>query len=282
MRNVLIDKDREAEFWQNGFVIVPLLTSKEVADLRDFFKSYTSNTPSSIGTRNNTYELSFFDNDIDRKKFLFKSLNDYLRSKFDKYLDGYEPIIINMFDKAKDMGEVPVHQNWTFVDEDVARSVSLWIPLQDVSHENGTLEVVPGTHDNFHKYRGPNIPWIFENITSNIKEKFMTPLELTAGQAAIIDDSILHYSAENKTEQPRMAIQIILKPVDVPAIHYYYDAAKGALEIFEADTEYFFNMDVTKRPGQLKKLSEIPYKHKPIKEDDLISFISQHEENFQK
>ncbi len=56
---------------------------------------------------------------------------------------------------------MPIHQNWTFVDEDKFTSVSVWVPLCDVSRFNGTLEVVPKTHNTLTKYRSPSIPWVF-------------------------------------------------------------------------------------------------------------------------
>ena len=276
MRRVLKDDRLEDEFAKNGFVVVDFLTHDEAATARRFYEEYSVKRESSIGKRDNSYELSFFDNDLEKKKFIFNFLNDYFCGKWSKYLNNYEALVTNMFDKAKGLGEVPVHQNWTFVDEDKGRSVSVWIPLQDVNHENGTLEVVPGTHANFHKYRSPTIPWVFENITTQIKEKYMLPLELKVGQAAIIDDSILHYSSENKTDNPRVAIQLILKPADMPAIFYYFDKANEKLEVFQANKDFFFDLDVVNRPSNLKLLDTIPYRHHPITEVELAKFIQQH------
>ncbi len=279
MKNVFKDASMEAEFQNQGYVTFPLLSQDEIEQLRNFYFTYAAPMAQSIGKRNNTYELSFFDSDTARKEFIFKRLNELLSHKWEKYLDEYEPIVLNMFSKEKDKGEVPVHQNWTFVDETKFRSVSLWIPLQNVSRENGTLEVVPGTHDNFHLFRGPNVPWIFENITAQLKEKYMQPLQLQAGEVAVIDDSILHFSSENKTSQPRIAIQAILKPKAAPSLVYFLNAEKNALDVFEASPEYFMNIDVTKPPIHLFKKSTVAYKHAPITEADLQNFIAHHEKS---
>lgn len=279
MKNVLKDSLLEAEFLAKGFITVSLFSAEEIASLRQFYYSYAVPMAESIGKSDNTYELSFFDNDTERKKFIFEKLTEMLKQKWEQYLDEYEPLVLNMFSKEKGKGEVPVHQNWTFVDETKFRSVSLWIPLQDVSHENGTLEVVPGTHDNFHLFRGPNVPWIFENITTQIKDKYMLPLNLKAGQAAIIDDSVLHYSSENKTDKPRIAIQAILKPKEATAQVYFFSDAKEELEVFEANPHFFMNIDVAQVPRHLKKLKSIPYTHQPITEKDLLQFIARHEES---
>lgn len=281
MKNVFRDPQLEEEFLSKGFVTLPLFTTEEIAELRQFYYNYSAPMADSIGKRNNTYELSFFDNDSDRKKFIFEKLTEMLKEKWEQYLDDYEPIVLNMFSKEKGKGEVPVHQNWTFVDETKFRSVSLWIPLQDVSHANGTLEVVPGTHDNFHLFRGPNVPWIFENITTQIKDKYMQPLNLSVGEAAVIDDSVLHYSSENKTDEPRIAIQAILKPKAATAQVYFLNDAKNGLNVFEATPDYFMSIDVTQAPVHLRKIQSIPYTHQPITENDLLKFIERHEESIQ-
>lgn len=44
---------------------------------------------------------------------------------------------------------------------------------------------------------------------------------MKAGEAVCFDDSLLHYTGPNKTDQPREAIQLVVKPKEAPARFYY-------------------------------------------------------------
>ena len=63
------------------------------------------------------------------------------QKRVDEYLNDYTPIIANYIRKKEGGGEVPLHQNWAFVEEDKFTSVSIWVPLVDSNEENGTLQM---------------------------------------------------------------------------------------------------------------------------------------------
>ena len=70
------------------------------------------------------YDLSFLlqvqniKHDCARKYHLFHEV-------LAETLVDYEPLIVNLFFKEPGKGEVPIHQNWTFVDESQYTSVSI-------------------------------------------------------------------------------------------------------------------------------------------------------------
>jgi ectoine hydroxylase-related dioxygenase (phytanoyl-CoA dioxygenase family) len=175
-----------------------------------------------------------------------------------------------MFNKQPGTGEVPVHQNWTFVDEDYHTSVSVWIPLCDVSRKNGTLEVIPGTHLNISKYRGPTIPWAFESMENLLKDKYMQALELTKGQISILDDAIIHFSADNHSNAERPTIQLILKPKKSKAIHYHTtDIQSGMLKKYEVDASFFMNFDMNTKEINAPLVETISFTPPLMTEEDL-------------
>jgi ectoine hydroxylase-related dioxygenase (phytanoyl-CoA dioxygenase family) len=97
-----------------------------------------------------------------------------------------------------------------FADERKYSTVSIWCPLVDSFEENGTLQVVPGSHKRFGEVRGPMIPWELENIKHEIIKDYLVPLNIKAGNAIVLDDSIVHYSAINKTNDLRLLFSSFL------------------------------------------------------------------------
>ena len=273
MRRTLLDDKLQAQFESEGFVTVDLLTPSETEEVIALFKSLQSEKQERNHDHDNTYDLSFFESHEYKRK-VFDTINAYFKDKVGRFLDNYKPHITNMFDKEPGTGEVPVHQNWTFVDEDKFRSVSVWIPLTDVSHENGTLEVIPRSHRFLSKVRGPSIPWMFNDIMSPVK-KYMEPFNLKVGQVAIIDDAVLHYSSENHTEGTRPAIQLIMIPQEAPGVYYYKDPNETGdrMEVFEATPKYFLSIDVRSRPENLKSLGHVNYPLRNLSEEEFAQCV---------
>lgn len=275
VRPVLKNSSLDAQFMKEGFVVVDFLNQHQIDELSGIVDELRNDLSSSDFNTETSYKLSFFNADESFRKKVFDKISEYCQPFIDKYLDSYEPLMINTFDKEPGTGEVPVHQNWTFVDEEVCRSVSVWIPLVDVSRENGTMEVVPRTHLDVSATRGPLIPWAFAELIEPIKEAYMVPLNLSLGQAAIIDDAIIHYTSQNDTPVVRSAVQIIAKPKEAKAIHYHRPSDDAEhLEVFEVNTSFFQRFSMYSRPDGVPKIAEIPYRHKPLLRGDLDELVS--------
>lgn len=275
MRLTLKDQKLQNEFDATGYVVVDLFKPSEITELKALLADLESERAGTGLNMETSYKLSFFSDSPAYRKKVFDRVGSFCQPFVDRFLDNYEPLMVNTFDKEPGTGEVPVHQNWTFVDEEAYRSVSVWIPLVDVTRENGTMEVVPGSHLGVSAFRGPLIPWVFVDMIDTLKEKYMVPLNLKAGQAAIIDDAILHYTSQNETEKVRGTVQIIAKPKEATAIHYHRPSEDAQhLEVFEADSSFFQRFQMYTRPEGIPKLAEIPFEHRPLDEKRLRSITT--------
>lgn len=258
----------QGRFEEYGYVVVDLFGAEEIEVLKGILRSLEKEKEGTGLNLKTNYKLSFFSDSAEYRKLVFDRVGSFCQPFLDRFLDDYHPLMVNTFDKEPGTGEVPVHQNWTFVDEEVYRSVSVWIPLTDVTRENGTMELVPRSHKNVSAYRGPLIPWVFSHMVDVLKDKYMVPLNLKAGQVAIIDDAILHYTSENDTETVRSTVQVIAKPKDATAIHYHRPSEDAQhLEVFEVNSDFFQRFQMYTRPEGVPKLAEIPYEYEPITED---------------
>jgi len=182
-------------------------------------------------------------------------------------------VILYYIRKKSDTGEVPLHENWAFADEKKCTTISIWCPLVDSTIENGTLQVVPGSQKRFGEYRGPMVPWELDDIKQEIIDKHLVPLETKAGNCVVLDDSIVHYSAINKTEGLRLAIQLICVPSEEPSIHYHLDYQNNPNEIkvLEVKDDLYMEFNPWKKPENVKVIDTIPFRNTRITEEEFIA-----------
>jgi hypothetical protein len=280
MRRVFNDDALNAQFVRDGFVQVPFITPAEVAELKQlFFDTLPSSggqiTTEETGVENSrlvTYDFTFIDKNPDYKQMVFDIITERFKMRMNELLADYRPIIANYIRKMSDNGEVPLHENWAFADERKCFTVSIWCPLVDSTVENGTLQLVPGSHKRFGEVRGPMIPWELDNIKNEIIEKHLMPLETKAGDCVILDDSIVHYSAMNRTEGLRLAIQLICIPAEMPSIHYHMDpsVSQDHVDVLEVDVPFYMQFNPWKKPEGAKKLRTIPHTTNFIDEAEFV------------
>lgn len=283
MREVFFDKSLEKSFQENGYVQIPFLNQSEVELLKNNFfalvkESGGINVPGEfLGNPDYevTYDFTFIDKNIQYKKDTFKAINAVFEPIYSKILNNYKPIIGNFIRKQHQKGEVPLHQNWAFADEMKCSTVSIWVPLVNSTVNNGTLQVVPKSHKKFGKHRGPMVPWELENIKTQIIQNHLIPLETKAGDCVILDDSIVHYSAPNQTNDLRLTIQLILIPEELPSIHYHMNPAKATdkIEVLEVDHEFYMQFNPWKLPENEKSIRTIPFKFQELNEQQFVEAL---------
>ncbi len=261
----------QASFRKDGFIVLDMLSEAEFDSLRLLVRDLHLEGQATASNQDTSYRLSFFSDSAEYRKKIFDEVSNFVQPFLDRYLCAYHPLMVNIFNKEPHTGEVPVHQNWTFVDETVYRSVSVWIPFVDVTRENGTMELVRGSQDGVSGQRGPLIPWAFSHMVDVLKQRYMEPLNLRAGQVAIIDDAIIHYTSENNTSSDRMTVQIIAKPRGARALHLHRPHPDADhLEVFEVDSGFFQRFQMYNRPEGVFKLAEVPFAYVTLSEDQLI------------
>lgn len=285
MRKVFNNQDLESKFQKDGYVSVPFITAEEVAALKQkFFDTLKTSggqiTREETGVQDSrlvTYDFTFIDKNPDHKKEVFDIITSFFEKKMNELLANYRPIIANYIRKMPQQGEVPLHENWAFADEKKCATVSIWCPLVDSTTQNGTLQVVPGSHKRFGEIRGPMIPWELDNIKNTIIEKYLVPLETKAGDCVILDDSIVHYSAPNLTNELRLAIQLICIPSEMPSIHYHLDIQKQPqnVQMLQVDDEFYMSFNPWKKPENAHCLKHIPYESKMLNEEEFLLRMQQ-------
>lgn len=283
-RRIFNDDKLEAQFQKDGYVSIPFISKEEVEELKQKFFDTLPNSGGQItadetgveGGNAITYDFTFIDKNPQYKRKVFDIITEYFKPHYDKILADYTPIIANYIRKKSDAGEVPLHQNWAFADERKCTTVSIWCPLVDSTVENGTLQVVPGSHKRYGEFRGPMVPWELDGIKNEIINKHLVPLETKAGDCVVLDDSIVHYSAINKTPGLRLTIQLILIPSDFPSLHYHMDSSvPNKIKVLEVDNDFYMEFNPWAKPGNVKLVEEIDYQSRMIDEEEFIARMKQ-------
>ncbi len=134
-----------------------------------------------------------------------------------------------IFGKPANSGkETPWHQDGEYYPIRPLEVLTIWIPLDDVTPDNGPMRFIPGSHKNRTLY---SHNWIEgDDLTINLAcdpehfdESTAEDLILEAGQASFHDVYMIHGSRANRTDRRRAAFIVRLMPATS-----YYDHALGA------------------------------------------------------
>lgn len=160
--------------------------------------------------------------------------------------------------------ELAAHQDWTIVDENEAIAVNCWVPLCDVNEQNGALQILPGSHYPKHPVlRAPTLPFFFSGNDDLVLQE-LESMNVKAGTAVILNQSVIHYSPPNMGENIRKAITAGVKNAGAQMHFHYKIPGENSLEVFEEDDDFLirfdnFIEDIALRPKLGKSVGLIPY-----------------------
>ena len=276
MRRLFHDDNLQSQFDKDGYVNIDFMAPREIGDLINLYdgvKKYEKKEKKNMPT---DFDCTFFFSDLEYRKRVYDTFGSFFQTKLEKLLVDYKYLIINIYDKPPGgIGEVPVHMDWSFVDESEYTSVSVWVPLHDVNRKNGTLELIKGSHK-LQPYRHQKIPYLFDGLWDKLTSKYLTPQNLRAGQICIFDSSIIHWSDNNHSNKMRTAIQLVMAPEEAPVHLYYKDPGKKAkkLEKFIVDAEFYMNFHVDGKPESSRSCGFVEYKTKRWTEKEMVKKIA--------
>src|SRR5436190_191736 len=238
MRPILADVELQNQFLSRGYVKVPLLSGSEVDYLLEQLAKLRPDDNFAPDRPYATYHCSFLDTNLEYKRQTFDLIRPVFAPHIDRHLIDYRLLNSNFYVKPPGTGEFVVHQNWPAITDLADTTVTIWCPLGDVVESNGAIQVVEGSHKIVPHIEAPNSSPYFENFTDALIDKYLKPVPMSAGEALVFDDSLIHWSARNTSDQPRIAIQALCIPIDAtPAFFCKTDDTQ--FELIHADSEFF-------------------------------------------
>lgn len=112
---------------------------------------------------------------------------------------------------------VPWHQDASFWSLSPARTVTVWLAIDDADEENSAMQWIPGTHDKGHlPLEEAASESVFHIQTANA-DTMGSPVvdELKAGQFSLHADMLVHGSAPNRSGRRRCGLTLRYCPPEV-------------------------------------------------------------------
>ena len=254
MVKVLRNDRLDRRFRRSGFARAGSISPSDLADLRaiaaDAFR----------GTRHG-FTSSTESHDVEYRETLFERVAPIGQRLVDDLLIGYEVLNVGLLVKFPDQDStMGPHQDWTVVDENLHRSLNLWIPLVDVDDRNGALAVLPGSHRVLVRPRcSPGLPLGGRDPLGDLAIDDMTAIAMSAGDVLVTDHAVAHASRANTTDSPRAVIAIAAVPVGAPLFHDYR-RPDDRVERFEVpDRAWFRSFHMSERPARARPMGIVPY-----------------------
>ena len=259
-KRIFKSDEHQRLFEQQGFIVLPFITEQEVLQLDKLFDELHPSLNES-GFFSGSYS-----SDIEYKKKASEAIVKVFNRAYQELFINYTPFGAAFLYKVPGANsELAAHQDWTIVDEQKNVALNCWVPLCDVTIENGPIMILPGSHyDNLNVVRAPTLPFFFSGEDEMVVKE-LEPMEVKAGTAVILNQSVIHYSPQNKSNKIRKAITAGIKSEDAQMYFHYKMPDKDELEVFKMDDDFLisfkdFMNDIGKRPYLGKSIGFIPYK----------------------
>ncbi len=138
------------------------------------------------------------------------------------------------------LSELGLHQDVSMCDLSTGRApITAWIPLQNISEIGGRISVVPKW-----KFFDPS-PRAYGQIANfeysdmdNIVATTVT-LNISLGQLLLFHQALLHCSSGNASENVRVAVMLIMLPIEKPVVLFKIGQKSGEIV---TDNYYVDNM----------------------------------------
>lgn len=130
------------------------------------------------------------------------------------------------------------HQDSAVIDETKYYGIFVWIPLVDITLQNGPLYILPGSHLFGNTSRSQHIPWAFRHLNELLWEK-MKPIPVNKGDIICFDTSVIHASAANNSDAYRIVACGALLPKHHQKVDYLLNGDQ--LVKYDVDSDYWLN-----------------------------------------
>ena len=263
MQQIFKDEIVQQQFDSKGFVLLDAGLDNEVNRLQGFINS-------NFGQYAGQIYYSLMANDYATNMVIKDRIRTILSPFYEKYFANYRSLTESFLVKpASTADELFLHQDWCYTNEAKHYSLTVWIPLEDVDEQNGTLFFLPGSHRWFNVLRSLTLP-TGRIASSNGLLQHIEKVNVKKGQAVVFHSGAFHGSYPNQTNRDRIVVTANVLEKDSPFL-YYQKASETTANVFHLDDNTLLRELSTLVTGvdpTSPMIETIPYQHKVLTRED--------------
>lgn len=275
-KHLFKDPALQQQFDTMGYVKVPFLTAADIQALTDKF--YELHPGLSLAG----FQSSSYSSDYTYKKLCSDEIAKVFNPHFEKIFKNYRPFgSAYLFKQPDPYSMLPIHQDWTIVNEEKYVALNIWVPLIDTNENNGTLYVLPGSqYGKVKALRCPTLPMFFEGNEQLMMDECI-PVNAKAGEAVILNQSLVHYSPPNSSDKIRIAITSGVMSAEPKMIfHYRPDKTKDEVEVIQMEDNFLISFEdfmnkIYERPTMGTSLGMRSYTPKVYSREELDMLLEE-------
>ncbi len=269
MKQIFRDINKQHRFDQWGYLVQPCISRDQVGQLVELFNE-------THPTKSEGFYSSSFSQNEDVLNRVNTGIVSIVRPLIEKEFTNFSVLGGSFLVKNPgSAGHMPIHQDWTIVDESSTYSMTIWIPLTQVTDYNGAIRVLPASQQYSSTPRGPTLPDVFASVGGEIERNLIT-LNMKAGDGFIFNHALIHSSHINQSSQPRVAVAIGLIPRG-SNMYFYHRQGNDEVEKFSVPEDFFMRYkNIGERPEIGKSLGWVNTEFNPITKKKLQDMISKH------
>ena len=243
------DPVQQEEFDRRGFTVVRLLDGPELSEVRarvdEVRRSATGSSCSAV------LDQSFCTPDGNYRRRAHAIASEAIGDRLLGLLDRYRLLGSGVMTKLPGAGPMGIHRDRDILSNQTLVAVNAWCPLIDVDEMDGNLAMLPGSH------RLPNVetdgvPRFYEPYGDALRPLCVS-VPLSAGEAILFDNRLLHWSWPNRSEGDRPVLRAVAVPKDSRVVYYRLDAASGGTRFEMLDAETGPDGALTHAPDEMAK-----------------------------
>lgn len=256
LKKIFLEEKHNIHFWEKGYIVIQLLDENEAKNILNDLQQLSPHdkyAPDNSGRSN--YHCTFLDSNIEYRKQANCLVEKYFTNALENTLNEYSILTANFYVKQPGKGKFEMHMNWHTSPSIQDVTLTAWCPLVPVNTTNGALKVVESSHKITFDVAHPYADYYFSDIESHLESHYFKTFDLKAGECVIFDDTLIHYSDNNLSDKPRIAVQIELVPKRIQPVLYVHESPQktSTLEIYKVDSQFFINAPYQELIQMVKK-----------------------------
>lgn len=242
----------EREFNEEGYTLIEnFLDLYEVEELRKIYYKYHIERVEGL-MWNSLYYVS-----VEDSIRISNQVLEIVQPKLDKIFEAYNAPLATIMSKTglKPEGLDTPHRDYSVLDEEKFEYRQIWIPIVDITEQNGPMFVIPKSHKLPHRILPMMGTCVYREKESELKRKYTDPILMKSGDLLVYADRTIHAGYPNYTTHERPVVHFGLVPPEATVRYYERDRENAnTINVFEVENDWYLKVrDFTNAPKEGRK-----------------------------